>query len=114
MEKKTEEINIVKDTAVLSTVPEKAIKKIIDKMVYAIAEAVVEARLTNKSVIELDIGLGILLIRFGDDSIQYKFVPGDKLEESVKNSFINQQNLLEDVLDASLVNKLTNIYKDLF
>lgn len=106
--------NIIKDTSVLTTVPEKAIKKLIEKMIYSINEAVVEARLTGESVIELDIGLGTLLIRLESDSIQYKFIPGEKLEESVKNSFINQQNLLEDALDASIVAKLTNIYKDLF
>lgn len=107
-------INIVKDTAVLTTIPEKAIKKIVDKMIYSINEAVVEARISGETDIELEIGLGTLLIKLEDDSIKYKFIPGDKLEESVKNSFINKQNLLEDVLDASLVNKLTNIYKDLF
>jgi hypothetical protein len=31
MNKNTEAINIVKDTAVLTTIPEKAIKKIIEK-----------------------------------------------------------------------------------
>jgi hypothetical protein len=114
MSKKTEPINIIKDTSVLTTIPEKAIKKLLDRMVYSINEAVVEAKITNQDTIELDIGLGTLLIKFEDDSIQYRFVPGEKLEESVKNSFINQQNLLEDVLEASLKNKLTNIYKDLF
>jgi hypothetical protein len=107
-------INIIKDTAVLTTIPEKAIRKIVEKMIYSINEAVVEARLTGENMIELEIGLGTLIIRLEDDSIQYKFVPGEKLEESVKNSFINKQNLLEDVLDASIVNRLTNIYKDLF
>lgn len=107
-------INIVKDTSVLTTIPEKAIKKIIDKMIYSINEAIVEAEITGDDIVELDIGLGTLLIRFEDGSIQYKFIPGDKLEETVKNSFINKQNLLEDALDTSLVNKLTNIYKDLF
>jgi hypothetical protein len=114
MDKKTETINIVKDTAVLTTIPEKALKKIIDKMVHSIGEAVVEARIGKKDILELDIGFGMLFIKLGDDSVQYKFVPGEKLEETVKNSFINKQNLLEDVLDASLINKLTNIYKDLF
>jgi hypothetical protein len=106
--------NIIKDTAVLTTVPEKAIKKIIEKMIYSINEAVVEARLTGEKIVELDIGLGTLLINLEDDTIRYKFIPGEKLEESVKNSFINQQNLLEDALDASIVDKLTNIYKELF
>jgi hypothetical protein len=114
MNKNKEAINIVKDTAVLTTIPEKAIKKIIEKMIYSIAESVVEARISHQDTLELDIGFGILFIKLGDDSIQYKFVPGEKLEESVKNSFINKQNLLEDVLEASLKNKLTNIYKDLF
>jgi hypothetical protein len=114
MNKKIEAVNIIENTSVLTTVPEKAIKKIIDKMIYAIAEAVVEVRLTNQETLELDIGLGILFIMFEDDSIKYKFVPGEKLEETVKNSFINQQNLLEDALESSLKSKLTNIYKDLF
>lgn len=107
-------INIVKDTSVLTTIPEKAIKKIIDKMIYSINEAIVEARITGDDIVEMDIGLGTLFIRLEDDSIQYKFIPGEKLEETVKNSFINKQNLLEDALDTSLVNKMTNIYKDLF
>jgi ribosomal protein L17 len=111
---KNKTINIIEDTAVLTTIPEKAIKKLIEKMVYAINEAVVEARIMGEDTLQMDIGLGTLLIKLSNDSIQYKFIPGDKLEESVKNTFINKQNLLEDALDASLVNKLTNIYKDLF
>lgn len=106
-------INIIKDTAIITTIPEKSLKKLVDKVIYCINEAVVEARLTKQSLVELDVGIGTLLIKLEDESIRYKFVPGQKLEESVKNTFINKQNLLEDALDASLVNKLTNIYKDL-
>jgi hypothetical protein len=107
-------IDIIKDTSTLTTVQDKIILKILDKMIYAINEAVVEARISGQEVVEMDIGLGILKIRLNDDSIQYKFTPGQKLENSVKNTFIYKQNLLEDALDASLVNKLTNIYKELF
>lgn len=106
-------IDIIKDTAVLTTIPEKSLKKLIDKNIYCISEAVVEARLSDQKLLELDIGLGILYIQMDDESIRYKFVPGQKLEETVKNSFINKQNLLEDALDAALVNRLTSIYKDL-
>lgn len=107
-------IDIIKDTSILTTIPEKSIKKILDKMVYSINEAVAEARITGEQMVEMDIGIGFLYIQLEDDSIRYRFIPSERLEETVKNTFISKQNLLEDVLDASLVNKIKNIYKDLF
>lgn len=105
--------DIIKDTATLTTVPEKAIRKLISKEVYSIADAVAEMQAANIDVIDLDIGLGNLALSIVDDKVVYKFVPSQELDEIIKSSILNGRNLLEDALEASLVERLTNTYKDI-
>lgn len=109
----TTNYDIIKDTAVLTTVPEKALKKLITKEIYCVNDAVAEMQAANIDTIDLDIGLGNLAISVVDDKVVYKFVPSTELEESVKSSILNGRNLLEDVLETALVERLTNTYKDI-
>lgn len=106
--------DIIKETSILTTVAERNIKKVVEKQIFAINEAVVEATLENKNTVRLDIGLGELILKITDEEVIYRFEPSSQLEESLKNSILNQQNLLEDALDDALVARLTNIYKELF
>ena len=106
--------NIVKEVALLTTIAERNIRKIIEKQIFAINEAVVEATLADTNVVELDIGIGTIVLRIEGEKVVYRFEPSAQLEESIKNSIINQQNLLEDALDDALVARLTHIYKELF
>ena len=105
--------DIIKDVSVLSGVPDKTIMKLVSKVVYCINDAVSESALVESKEIDLNIGIGTLSIGVFDDKVMYKFVPSQELEKSVKESILSGRNLLEDALDASLVDKLTNTYKDL-
>ena len=105
--------DIIKDTSVLTTIPDKVLRKLITKEIYCINDAVEETRLSEGKITDLNIGLGILSIGVLDDKVFYKFVPSKELEDSVKASILNERNLLEDALEAALVDKLTNTYKDL-
>jgi hypothetical protein len=105
--------DIIKDTSALTTIPEKAIRKLISKEIYCINDAATELRADKVSVIDLDVGLGNLAISLVDDKVVYKFVPSPELDESVKAAILNGRNLLEDALEAALVERLTNTYKDI-
>lgn len=107
------EYDIIKDTAVLTTIPEKTLKRLVSKEIYCINDAVAEMQAADKTVIDLDIGLGNLAIGVVDDKVVYKFTPSPELEESVKAAILNGRNLLEDALEAALVERLTNTYKDI-
>lgn len=117
---KTYEYNVVKDVSTLSTIPEKALNKLNNKVLYCISDALVEAISDAISTengedfaVDLDLGIGKLSIGFVDNSIKYKFTPSKDLETSVKQAVLNEQNLLEDVLDKSYVEKIENVYKEL-
>lgn len=108
-----EEINIVSDLAQITTIQDKVLEKLFSKMVYCISDAVVEAKKCEKELVDLNIGIGNLSIQLYEDSIKYKFVPSQELESSVKDSILEERNLLEDKLEQSFVDKIVNLYKDL-
>lgn len=105
--------DIIKDTSALTTIPEKVIRKLISKEIYCINDAATELQADKVSVIDLDVGLGNLAISLVDDKVVYKFVPSPELDASVKAAILNGRNLLEDALEAALVERLTNTYKDI-
>lgn len=101
--------DLVKDMATLTTIPEKALKKLLTKATYCINDAVADA---NGEPADIDVGFGTLSISVVNDKIVYKFTPSKEFEEAIKNTVLNEQNLLEDALEASLVDKITNVYKE--
>lgn len=107
------EYDIIKDTATLITIPEKTLRKLISKEIYCINDAVAELQAAETPLVDLDIGLGNLAISMVDDKVVYKFIPSQELDESVKAAILNGRNLLEDALEAALVERLTNTYKDI-
>ena len=106
--------NLKSDISLITTINERALDKLSDKVLWCISDAVEKAMLNNDNVIELDLGFGILMISILDNNVKYKFVPSKELEKAVNDTIINEKNMLVDVLEESLVNKITNVYKDMF
>lgn len=106
--------NLKSDISLLTTINEKALDKLTDKVLWCISDAVEKALLNNDNIAEIDLGFGILMISILDNNVKYKFIPSKNLEKSVNDTIINEKNILVDVLEESLVNKITNVYKDMF
>lgn len=105
--------NTIEDLSILSTVPEKTLAKLFKKMVYCICDSVAQDHLDNKEVTVLDIGIGILYIRHIGEAVKYHFEPSDYLKDSLNKTLVNGENILEDVLNDSLVEKFVEVYKDI-
>lgn len=106
--------NTIKDLATLTTIPEKTLHKMFKKMVYCICETLQENILEDKSITSLDVGIGTLYIKHEtSENLKYHFEPSSYLEKSLKDTILNKQNLLEDVLNESLNEKFMEVYKNL-
>lgn len=106
------EINLVNDLSTLTTIPEKYLSKINNKIVLCLNDYVEEAILKNEEDVVVDIGFGKLVMLVTDTSIKYKFIPNDYLEKSLLNTILNRHNLLENTLEDSLSAKITEVYKE--
>lgn len=108
-----EVINTIKDACTLIGIEEKDLNKVLNAITYSIVDAVAEARQADKSVVDLDIGLGTLHIKNDGDDILYKFIPSDDLDGHIKDAILEERNLMEDKIDVNLKKRLTSMYKDL-
>lgn len=106
-------IDTVADVAKLTTIPEDTLRRLMDKFVYCITDAVAEARESGEDAADMDMGIGTLSISLDDDEVRYKFIPSENLKSAVRSAIIDEQNLLERKLEQALVAKITGTYKDL-
>lgn len=105
---------LIKDISLLTTIPESTLKSLLKKCVESICHDVIECKHELKSECEINIGLGTLIISILDDSIQYKFIPSKKLEQVVANAILYDEDILKDNIEATLQEKLKNVYKEFF
>ena len=105
--------DIIKDMSTLTTISEKSLHELMKKEEYCIVSAIFENMKNNEVLTELDIGIGKLLVKIENNSIKYKFIPSESLEHAIVNSYKQDKCVLVDNLNKSLVDRITNTYKDI-
>ena len=107
--------NIIDDINKFSTISQKDLDSIIDKIILASCNAVSEDRLIRESVTNLDLGFGSLSLKNENDELYFKFKPSAKFEKALIETFNNSQDRLWiSKLENTLSNTIIKAYKDLF
>jgi len=105
--------NIVKDISTLTTIKEDYLNSLVAKSEWCICSYVEETILKKENITKVDIGIGSLSILVEDNTIKYKFIPSKELEEAIRTTVIDDKNPLKFKLEKVLVDKITNVYKEL-
>lgn len=103
--------SLIEDLATITTIPVASLQKLTTKAQYCICNDMVENKLKNENLTEINIGIGTLQINVADNKMQYRFIPNDKFEKALKESWIDGKCTLKDELDRSLIFKILNTYK---
>lgn len=106
-------INIVEDVSKITTIPKSYLDKLNEKAVWCICDGIQDELIQGNNIIELDIGIGTLLISSEQENIRYKFIPSEYLEKSINETVTYEHSPLQDQLEQSLINKIVNTYKDI-
>ena len=104
-------IDIIDDLSKLTTIPKDKLDKLVDKIKYIIVDAICED--SSQLTFDLDIGIGTLQI-INTDCIKYKFKPSPKFEKAIYEAIVNDKNILQDILEKTLSNRIAKVYKDIF
>lgn len=107
-------INLTEDLSTITTIQVTTLNKIIQKITWIIADAVENAVINKEDLVEIDIGIGTLKIKYDNQTVKYKFVPKQVLEETINKTIVTEQNPLKIALETSLADKMVNVYKDFF
>ena len=86
----------------------------VKKTNYCICDAVLENTLIDEDITAVDLGIGVLYIKRADlegNIIKYRFEPSPALDKAIKDTIINKQNLLEDMILIAVNDGLKKISK---
>lgn len=103
--------NVIEDVSVLTTIPETSLNKIFDRLEDAIIHGICE--LEDQNVYEADIGIGILILTFKDDEVNFKFNPSDRFKDKIEHALEDKEDALIKAVEQKLIYKIVNTYKDL-
>ncbi|MBQ6627914.1 MAG: hypothetical protein IJH65_03780 [Methanobrevibacter sp.] len=106
--------NIKDDLSKLTTIDVLYINRIFDKIIWCLSDYVEEAIDSGEDSVEVNFGFGSIIINIEEDAIKYKFKPSKTLDESIIGTVIDGKNCFTLTLEKNLVQKITNIYKDMF
>lgn len=98
------------DLSKLTTIPENILIKLFDKIRWIIGDAICEA---NSDLVEIDIGIGTLLLSNELEHVRYKFIPDDSLDETIRNCFNDHISPIEQQLEKRFIDRIIHTYKDI-
>ena len=109
--------SIITDVSNLTSVPVKTLEKLARKAIYSICDDVYENQLNSPDeIVEVDIGIGTLLVKVLDKEVKYRFKPNDLFAKSIRKMLENPDGyepFASKLAIESLTKKFDEIYKDL-
>lgn len=106
-------LNLIEDISKLSNIPQSILNKLVNIAKFCVCDCLIETKLKNESLSEIDLGLGKLNILVSEDQIEYQFIPSRSLEKNIKTAVIKNKNPLEIAVEDSLNTRIKNTYKEL-
>lgn len=106
--------SVIEDLSILTTVPTTNLNQLCKKAIYCICDDIDSSRLKGESLVDIDIGIGTLSILIGSDAVQYRFIPSNVLDSSVKRTIVDGKNPLVEKAEKLLAKKIISTYKDYF
>lgn len=97
----------------LTSIPEDVLNTISDLSTDIVSEFIYESLLEMDSIIEIDIGIGSLIIKCNLSGIDFKFVPCDQLKDNIVTIEKTKKSPLKLKLKKSLRAKLVETYKEI-
>lgn len=105
---------IIKNISTLTSIPVSALDRLVDISNHCISNSFYHSLISDSDITEIDLGIGVLMIKKDNDALKFKFVPSAKLREELTEVLKTKKSTLTKVLEDSLKEAVTNTYKDLF
>lgn len=102
------------DIANIYSIKFSLLNKLSDLAETCICDYLLEAKLQDNELVEINIGFGKIMILITSNSIEYQFVPGTRLEKALIKTLTTGKSPLEQELETGLEKKLISTYKELF
>lgn len=105
--------NLVEDLVKVTTIQKATLDRLCNISIDCIGHSLYESINNSDNITEITLGIGTLLMKLEDDSISYKFIPSNKLENTLIDVAQKKESPLTKAVEKSIVDKIEKTYKDL-
>lgn len=105
--------DLIGDISILTTLPDKTLRRLCDKGIECICHNVLEKTQQNEIETNIDIDIGTIKILVDNDEIHYRFIPSNKLEDKLIETLTSGVDPLVKDIEDNLTSRILNAYKDL-
>ena len=106
--------SLLNDLSILTTIPLPSLERLSKLTESCICDEVDSGmNMDKQQVVELNLGIGELIIANIDNQLKYKFIPSKSLETNLKETITSGKNPLIKALETSLADKFEFTYKDI-
>ena len=105
--------DLISDLSILTTLPDKTLRRLCNKGVECICHNVLEKTQQNELETNIDISIGVIKIMVDNDEIHYRFIPSGTLEDKLVETLTSGVDPLVKDIEENLTNRILNAYKDL-
>lgn len=107
------EKNLIEDLSKLFSIKPSLLKKLAKVADYCISDYILESKLNDEDVTDINIGIGELKLVVVDDSLTYQFIPSKKLETMIVDAYQKEKSEMTIALEDGLESRLLSAYKEL-
>lgn len=104
--------NIIEDLSTITQIPKRFLDKLVNNATQCIGHSVYEALKTKNNLIKVNVGIGIIYIKFNKEHIEYKFIPSAQLENCLSKVILDETDPIINDVEDSLRTKILNTYKE--
>ena len=106
-------VNLIEKESTLTTIPSKYLERLTEISEFIMCDALEDCMLAKEDFVDVDLGFGVLGIKFENNELKFRFRPSAKFEGDLISTIVDKQNSLTMSIESALVTKLTQTYKDL-
>lgn len=105
--------NLTKDISALTGLSVTSLNEVMNKASMCVAHGVYESILTGDNEVEIDVGIGTLVVRVCDDVVKYRFEPSKSLEQNLVDVVNKKTSPLLERANDTLRERIKRTYKEI-
>jgi hypothetical protein len=105
--------NLTKDISAVTGLTVTSLNEVMGKAALCVAHSIYEGVVAEENEVEIDIGIGTLVVKICEDAIKYRFEPSKALAQSAMDAVNNKTSPLLERANETLRERIKRTYKEI-
>lgn len=106
--------DMIKDLSISTGIKFATLQPVIMKQVKLMAHDVFQTIQDGEDITEIDIGIGTIQIKIGEENCFYRFIPCAKLQQAVEHTVKTNEDVLVTALEEAVAARFEKTYREMF